>query len=369
MKLIFSTLGALLVMSACSSKPENGFVVNGTVDGAANGEEIFLSYQVNDSTINDTTVIADGKFRFEGEVPRYGAKAYLKYGEESQPYQGDNFLVVYLEPGPTEVEVKKGDMDNSVITGSRQNDIEKEYMDYIKGLHERRSSLDRESDDYKEQMAAIDDDFQNYQIESIMKNADTYWAFNLFSMVGDRIPLEMCDSITSIMPEELLALQPKIRKSIETRRKIQPGMPAPVLKGNDPLRDSMVSLDQLKGKYVLIDFWATWCHGCVLALPHIREVYDRYHDKGLEVMCVTSDDVKDDWVDYMREHDMGVYYNIPGRIKEDGELGGRDDEDQTDLYNINYIPQTYLVDPEGKIVAHLSGEEEIDEMMEKIFGK
>lgn len=378
MKLILPT-AALLALAACTSRPENAFVINGTIPGAQNGEEVTISYLIGDSTINDTVLIADEKFCFEGTVPAYGTQARLKYGPESKPYQGDNILTMYFEPGETEVTLTQGKVNKGTVTGSMQQKIEQDFNNYYDNYIARHDSLrnaktagDIDDASYAEQTDKLFKEFSDNKIKMIKDNNGTYWAYALFSFAADGIPLEVCDSIYAAFPEELKASEEKVKNSLEARHRIQPGMPAPVLSGHDPLRDADISLTQLQGKYVLIDFWATWCGGCVKALPHIREVYDRYHDRGLEVLCMTSDHEMDKWEKYMRDHDMGVFYNIPAGIKaiydENGEITDIDKtNDQTKLYNINFIPQTYLVDPEGKIVAHLDGAEEIDAKLAEIF--
>lgn len=368
MKLILPA-AALLALAACTSKPTDGFVINGTVAGGADGESVAISYYVADSVIKDTVLIKDGKFSFEGTVPAYGAMGYISYGEPSEPYRGDNAITVYFDRGETNVAIEKGKVPEGTVTGSRMQEMENEYKSLINTIQEQRFNLTRDTPRYDEIQDSLLNEFRNAQITTTKKYADSFWAYHLFAIVKDYFSIEDCDYIYERMNPEIKALAGgvKIKESIEARRKLMPGMPAPILKGEDPLREKIVSLEDLKGKYVLIDFWATWCKGCVLALPHIREVYDKYHDKGLEVMCVTSDYAKDKWVDYMREHDMGVYYNIPGVITEDCKFGGEDDFVQTKLYNISAIPQTYLIDPEGKIVAHLDGEKDIDAKLAEIF--
>ena len=110
-----------------------------------------------------------------------------------------------------------------------------------------------------------------------------------------------------------------------------------------------------------------------MELPHIKELYDKYHDKGLEVVALSKDYNINTWKEYISTHDMAPYYNIltysdttvddKGNIVND-ELENR----QCRLYNIKFIPRTFIVDPEGNLMSQPKDEEETDAMLKEIFG-
>ena len=80
------------------------------------------------------------------------------------------------------------------------------------------------------------------------------------------------------------------KKEIDALEAVLPGKPAPDLINRNP-EGKEIKLSDLKGKVVLVDFWATWCGPCVASLPHIQELYNKYHDKGFEVFCVADNDL------------------------------------------------------------------------------
>jgi thiol-disulfide isomerase/thioredoxin len=112
-----------------------------------------------------------------------------------------------------------------------------------------------------------------------------------------------------------------------------------------------VNLASLRGKVVVLDFWASWCGPCRRSIPALKEIYKKYKDKGLEVFAVSVDTDKDQWLRAIKEdattwvHVMDGDYAVARRWK------------------VNYIPNTYLIDRTGKIISinanHVALEQQI----------
>ena len=124
---------------------------------------------------------------------------------------------------------------------------------------------------------------------------------------------------------------------------------------------------------VLIDFWATWCGPCRAALPHVREVYNKYHDKGFEVFCVADNDSDPDkWKEAIEEEGIGDYYNILRGLKvnytPDGQFAGFDDSgDQSKKYAVHFLPTKYLIAADGTVIGKVDTEEDLDSKLAEIF--
>jgi peroxiredoxin len=97
---------------------------------------------------------------------------------------------------------------------------------------------------------------------------------------------------------------------------------------------------ELKGKYVLLDFWATWCAPCVAELPNVQAAYAKYHDRGFEVVGISLDETAQPVVDFVQSR------KIPWRQIHNATCG----TDLVEAYGVNNIPATFLIDPDGKIV-------------------
>lgn len=109
-----------------------------------------------------------------------------------------------------------------------------------------------------------------------------------------------------------------------------------------------IDLAKLKGKVVLVDFWATWCGPCIAELPNVQETYKKYHDKGFEVLGISLDEDQDAFSKFLEEKDL------PWPQHFDGKGWGNEISSK---FGISGIPATFLVGADGKVVAtNLRGE-------------
>jgi thiol-disulfide isomerase/thioredoxin len=108
------------------------------------------------------------------------------------------------------------------------------------------------------------------------------------------------------------------------------------------LEGKPLSVSQFKGKVVMIDFWATWCGPCIQELPNLLKAYEKYHDKGFEIIGISLDTDQGKLTSFIKEKKMNWPHHFDGKGWE-AELALK--------YGITGIPATYLLDGEGKIIA------------------
>lgn len=150
----------------------------------------------------------------------------------------------------------------------------------------------------------------------------------------------------------------RLESDLKKTSTFTPGMEAPDLVGNTPEGDSY-ALSKLRGKYVLVDFWASWCGPCRRENPNVVNMYKKYNNKGFEILGVSLD------------RDAGAWKKA---IEQDGltwrhisDLKGWQSE-HAKLYSVNSIPQTLLLDKEGKIIQRNLRGEQLGEKLREIFG-
>jgi peroxiredoxin len=120
-----------------------------------------------------------------------------------------------------------------------------------------------------------------------------------------------------------------------------------------------IHLRDLRGKVVVVNFWATWCGGCKVEIPHLVDTYRRLHPRGLEIIGFTMDDAGDDVVTRFT------------KLKQMDYTIARSTDDVTKSYGgLQFLPQTFVVDRNGMIVATISGPPEphaFEEMLEGLL--
>jgi len=137
------------------------------------------------------------------------------------------------------------------------------------------------------------------------------------------------------------------------------GQPAPEIALPDP-SGKVVKLSSLRGKYVLVDFWAKWCGPCRRENPNVVRAYKAYNSKGFTVYGVSLDRSKDEWVQAIAED--GLTWTHVSDLK-------YFQSEAAQLYNITAIPFCVLVDPKGIIVAKNLRGKALDDKLAEIFDK
>jgi thiol-disulfide isomerase/thioredoxin len=115
-----------------------------------------------------------------------------------------------------------------------------------------------------------------------------------------------------------------------------------------------VKLSSLKGKVVLIDFWASWCGPCRRANKHLKQLYSKYKDKGLEILSISVDDSQKNWKKAIREDNTSWLHVL-------------DDMNYANTWGIQYIPTTFLIDKQGNFSAINPDIDDLDRLIKKLL--
>ena len=133
----------------------------------------------------------------------------------------------------------------------------------------------------------------------------------------------------------------KIKKVLDIAKKTAMGNAAPEFAQNDASGKS-VSLASFKGKYVLVDFWASWCGPCRAENPNVLKAYSKYHPKGFDILGVSLDEKKDKWEEAIKKDNLNW--------TQVSDLQGWKNSVAV-LYGVQAIPMNFLIDKDGKIIA------------------
>ena len=165
----------------------------------------------------------------------------------------------------------------------------------------------------------------------------------------------------------------EMAQEIATLERVAPGNPAPELAKNDFVTGKPFALSSLKGKVVLLDFWASWCKPCRASNPHVKALYEKYKKKGFDVVYVADNDSNPDQaLKAIDEDGIKKYHHLLRGLKQlkdaNGKMMGYDtNEDVSKLYAVHYLPTKYLIDREGNIIGKVD-DDTLDAKLKEIFG-
>ena len=155
----------------------------------------------------------------------------------------------------------------------------------------------------------------------------------------------------------LAPFRQKLTGIINADEKIAIGKEAPDFTQNDTSGHA-VTLSSFRGKYVLVDFWASWCGPCRKENPNVVAAYQKYHSKGFEILGVSLDQEAANWKKAIRSDNLGWIHVSDLKYWENAVAV---------LYGVQGVPQNYLVDPQGKIIASSLRGADLEKKLAEIY--
>ncbi len=361
--LLAASLFAVATGFSQTAKP---FTINGSLTGIKDTiSKVYIRYAVNDTRVFDSAVPVDGKFTLKGNISEpIRATVYVRYASSDpakKNISGDrDVLSAFVEPGvPVMINCLTDSFAHSVIKGGTMNvefkkiqASEKKYDDQLNPLFDAYSAARKAKN-----KAATDSLEKIIDRVDSTKTEDVYGAYikkhptspiaiyMLQQYAGYAIDADKIEPLFNKLPDaqKKYSVGVTLKKQIDVAKLTGIGRPALEFTQNDTL-DKPVSLSNFKGKYVLLDFWASWCGPCRAENPNVVAAYNKYHDKGFNILSVSLDQpgAKDKWLKAI--HDDNLTWTHVSDLKFWQNAVAQQ-------YGIQAIPQNFLIDPSGKIIG------------------
>lgn len=276
----------------------------------------------------DSSKVVKGEFSFKGSVNRpelFGLT--IDRNESFSPYY------IFIENSRIEVEIDTANIHTANITGSEANALFEKYKSKREG----------------------------FNIDSLIKAnpSSPVAAYILYRNFTTGLSAKEIEADLKLFDPSLndLTYLKELKEIANVKRKLENGSPAIDFSGTTP-EGKTIKLSGYYGKYLLLDFWASWCSPCRRESPNLVKAFNKYQAKGFTIFSVSLDQEKDNWIKAIgKDHltwthvsDLKFWDSAPAK-----------------LYAVRSIPSNFLIDPNGNIVARNLMGEELDKKLEELL--
>ena len=353
---------AALLAAACSSTPStDGYTLTGHIEGLPDSTHVQLIpvSHYNEKPLADT-VIVNGEFPFTGKMDEPRAVLLLAkdaYGSRRLMLENTAIEVSGTVSATDNNGTPSYDLDRLSGSGSplstRYDSLMsvREQMDALfkaKATLYKDSTMEARAAANHKFFATVDSTFH----AAVLSQKDSYWGpLLMISLTSylDKGQQAWYDELSDAAKASYYGQ--KVKEELYPAGKVGSAVAEFTVKDNDGKEVTLASLREGK-KYVLIDFWASWCNPCRKEIPNLKNLYKLYGDKGFQIVSISIDKKKAEWEKALEEEQLPW----PNFLDETG---------VADLYKVRFVPTMYLIDAQGTLVGeNLRGQALADKLKE-----
>lgn len=331
-----------------SQSPFN-YEIKGEIKGLQN-DTLYLNIMFSNSKKSEQIKIAasNDKFSYKGQanIPA------IVWAQTTAKRSDNGNFTFFIEDGKIEIEGNNEDLTHTKVTGTPANNDYNYTMSKMNNYYDRRTTAnkklltikDTSSAAYKNtfrEMVALTDSVAVFNDQYVATHPNSLASGMLLMLIADNIPVSRLEEYYNNLGDNVkqLSILSKMPVKIEGRKRSVIGSPAPDFTMND-VNGKPVTLSDYRGKYVLLDFWASWCVPCRQDNPFVKAAYEKFRDKNFTVIGVSLDENGEKWKEAV-EKDQLPWTHVSD-LKKPNEVA--------ELYGVQPIPDNFLIDPSGKII-------------------
>lgn len=347
------------------------YEISGHIEGMGNDTLVMtplIKQGMTDETATGTlyAVAKDGRFYIKGT----SATSTLLIARIGRSMKRDGYFYLFLEEGKISMNGTKKDLEKVKVSGTPSNDDYSLGMKQLNQYYEKRSALYKEYQKFIEEkpdtakkimgaVADINDALLNFMIGFAQDKHSNLAGAMFVYLLQDRVPINKLEELyTNLSPHaKSLSLISEMPNRIEIIKKNVIGSVAADFERKD-MHGNVIRLSDYRGRYVLLEFWASWCGPCRAEYPFLKQTYAKFKDKGFEIIGVSADTKDTEWRKAINQDGLS-WVHI-------SELRGGEDK-IFKMFGVQPIPDNFLIDPNGKIIARGLRGKEVDITLSEVL--
>lgn len=347
MRILLVILCSIFAMTAMGQAPFT-YSIKGNIIGMGDDTLFLRVFSANQNLERVNIPAKNDYFLYTGTA----TMPLIVWGQTTAKKASNGNFTFFIEEGNIIIDGNNKDLTHTKVTGTPGNDEYNYTMSRMNDYYDRRDILqkkiatftDKTSKEYKkawDEIVMLTDSVTLFENDYVAIHPNSLASGMLLMLIADKIPVPRLEEYYNNLGDNVkrLAVLAKMPTKIEGRKRSVIGSTAPNFTMNDANGKS-VSLSDYRGKYVLLDFWASWCVPCRQDNPYVKAAYEKFKGRNFTIISVSVDENDKNWKQAIAKDEL-TWMQISD-LKKTNMVA--------ELYGVQPIPDNFLIDPQGKII-------------------